>query len=348
MKRLYTILLLALTVALAAGCRQDVSPDTPGGDETLKPIAFNSEMQDMKTTRAAQALFNYQKSMKLYGSKTVSGVKKEVFPNYLIKYLDASKTWEYEAIMDASLTGQITKYWDHDATGYYFLAGAPYDATDISADGKTVTVNNLMAETSTATSPISRAYLYSEPKSVAAAEFDKTVMLSFHLALSRIKVAFIFKDAQTEAVTLSDISFGPASGNYATKGSLAVNYSSSSPVYTVTPTETSAVALDFQSVTIAVPGNIDNTYAEEVYYMIPHSSSATASDWTMTVGSLTEKNTATVDAQYMKWEPGHQYVYKFLLSSAKTDPTIKFIECVSTAITGWTDATASDATLYNW
>jgi len=339
---------LALALALTAGCQKD--DESKGSVEPS--ITFSNEVQEQNATRAGIGLFNYQKSMKLYGTKTISGTKKEVFPNYRLNYLDDDKVWVYEATQDASLTGQIVKYWDHDATQYDFIAGAPYDHTDISADGKKVTIKNLERESATASSRIATAYLYSEPKTVAASDFDNTVVMKFHLALCRVKVAFIFNTAQSGApgyVTLTDISFTP-SGNYARQGDLEVDYSSgaSTPVYKVTATETTTTPWDYQAITIEYPGHETPVYAEEIYYMLPHSSGATACAWTMRVGSLTSKNTAVVPADKMKWEPGHQYVYVFQLSSAETDPTIKFIECVNTAITSWTDATSSDATLYNW
>jgi len=344
MKPIYNILLTLVMASMASACHKGDELETP----VPVPIAFNSDVQEQSVTRANNGLFNYQKSMKLYGTKTVGGNVKEVFPNYRLNYLDDAQAWEYESVNDDDLpSGQIVKYWDYDATGYDFLAGAPFDKTEISADGKKVTLNGLQMEWATGYNFISTPYLYSEPKHVAITNFGDPVMLNFHLGICRVKVAFIFKTPQTESVTLTGIQFEP-SAQYTNNGSLTVDYSGSTPEYTVVPNMTSSDALDYSNLTINSPGNATAAYCDEIYYMIPLSTDATAGSWTMKVGSLTENNTAVVPATYMKWEPGHAYVYVFQLSSAKKDPTIKFIECLNTAITGWEDATSDNVTLYNW
>lgn len=341
-------LALALALALATGCQKDDGIGSENKEPAQSPISFNSQMEEDNSTRATGiALYYYQKNMKLYGTKVVSGVESKVFSNYRIQYLDASKTWEYEAHYHDSLKGQIAKFWDPEATQYTFYAGAPYRYTEIDETNRILTIKGLKCESADASSTITTGYLFSEPKVVLNSDFEKTVMLTFKLAMCRVKVAFVFKTAQTNDVTLADISFGPEGGTYIYQGDLNVTYTSgASPTYTwtTTPTESHSYELDYSNTTITAPGTT-NTFTSEIYYMIPQSS---AVDWKMVVGSLTGKNTATVDKEYMKWEPGHQYLYVFQLSTAETDPTIKFITCVQTAIDDWETATSSDNTVYNW
>lgn len=343
--------LLALTLA---GCQKD---DEQGGGNTPQSISFDTELSnDEALTRTAYPLYYYQQSIKFIGTKTVNSTASLVFPNYYMQYLTDSKSWQYISGKQSNVDGQIEKFWDNNATEYRFIAGAPFDKTDINdnTDLTSLTLNGLIGgQASTGT--ITTSYLFSEPKQVLPASFGSSVMLTFHLALCRIKVQFYYETAQAADINLTGITFGPSSGGtYAKEADMTITYDwtkiatpAKAYTHTVTPTKTVSTVLGYSNLTIAQPGTAKKE-ANEIYYMIPLSASATASAWTLTIGSLTDHNTAEVPASYMKWEPGHQYVYIFKLSSSKTDSRIKFVTCVKSAITGWQDASETEKDLYNW
>lgn len=361
-------LALALTLLLVAGCQKEDSSDV--GNEQEVPIAFSTELSGDDGTRAASVpLYYFQKSIKLYGTKTVakslyeSGASGDttvsIFPQYRLQYVDDTKSWEYESGKHTDIpTGQIAKYWDNDATAYAFVGGAPYSHTVMDNANQKFILTGLHAEATSASGSIATAYLFCYPtlvKKGSDGKFPSKVTLTFYLAMTRIRLAFYYETAPTNDVQLTDIQFGPATGNsFLTAADLQLTTDNTDPEYPKsawTPVEGTSTSqtspLDFENITIESATATDYTknYVKEVYYMIPQ---VNTSDWVLTIGGLTGKNKATVAQEHMKWEPCKQYTYKFKITSSEIDQSIKFVDCVSTAITDWDSGEDKTYTVYNW
>lgn len=352
MNRYRQYILILAGLFLLSACQKDDDATNRGG-AAEKLISFNGSIGEQATRATAYPLYYYQTDIKLIGTKTVNGTTSFVFPNYRLQYIEGTQTWEYEEGLHTSLTGQIAKYWDTEATQYSFVAGAPYSATTIDNATKQFKLVGLQSESVTSgSSTITTAYLYSFPKVVTSSEinddnFSGKVMLTFQLALCRIKVAFVFDELQTEDVTLTDITFGPSETNkYITEGNIILKDNGDHTTFTceTEATKESTIDLAFEPITIAAASSTTKTYAENIYYMLPQ----TNTDWTLTIGSLTTANTATVPAADMKWEPNHEYTYVFKLANAVVDPTIKYIQCLTTAMTTWDVGTDMSQNVYNW
>ncbi len=220
-------LILSLAAAgLLASCAVDEQPGSTTALSDNNTIAFN--MQTASQSRAQEtgstAAETLGKMFIVWGEKnetagTEAKATDQVFKNYVVKYVDGSKSvsntagWEYvgytpyaEAQVSPAITGaQTIKYWDDQATSYTFTAISA-KAEDIKPSGEGATAKVVITKNTSGDNVYSKGYTvnvkegasvdniyFSDRKNVTkstgSSSFDhsKAVSMSFRNFMSKIR-----------------------------------------------------------------------------------------------------------------------------------------------------------------
>ena len=85
-----------------------------------------------------------------------------------------------------------------------------------------------------------------------------------------------------------------------------------------------------------------NITTEKWYYVLPAENQGS---YTIEVAVMTEEiKTAVVPAEYMSWQPGYEYTYKFKI----TEGGGITMDIIQVAINDWSNRKSSSHTVYNW
>lgn len=206
-------LFLAATAIFIASCSDTSYLGDQAAIGSAGPISFESSTPNLTRTTATDAdKLDYK--FKVFGVKTVSGGDQRVFATattgvtpYDVWFVDGSgnsttsnsSNWEYvgtgatggtkygtsgHEVTLAAGTTQTIKYWDNDATNYYFQAWSDINATkvDISAIGR-----NTMTITGTPTQ-LANFWISDLQTGTPASFTSKIVQFTFRKAATKVRL----------------------------------------------------------------------------------------------------------------------------------------------------------------
>ena len=273
---------------------------------------------------------------------------------------------------------QTIKYWDMSASAYRFFGYAIGNATASPAVSASTVTETDRTSNSPATYVFSSTVDANSEATRNAApyftrlwfstgalpqyqdkQFGQPVQLQFVKPLCRVR--FMFTIAEGVAATrpdIKEISFHPTTygATIATAGTVAVTYpitgTATQESWSISNIDTSK-SLDkfeidyYEEPTPAVnPANsLPTTWPnspQQWYYVLP---APTQGSFKLEAQVVTrEVKTAEVPAEYMRWQAGYQYTYKFKV----TESGGITLDIIQVGIDDWVIKNASEHTVYNW
>lgn len=306
-----------------------------------------------------------------------------VMPGYIVNYgantaytsTSNTKDWDYVGLGAAG--DQEIKYWDFKAEAYRFFAYALGNATSPATPNAVTVANGTVSDApsttqvtftstvdgSTATT-IDAAPYFTELwfSNDQANDYGKPVTLRFLKPFARVRFIFTFVEGLGFGrESLSKIKFCPTANTddddtndqtIPTSGTVTVSY----PLKGTATTESwatsgtsgiNAFTIDYYAENTSVtpadsePETYPNT-PEKWYYVLPI---ASQDNYTIQVAAVTsDVKTAVVPAEYMSWNAGYEYTYKFKITEGGG---IK-LDIIQIGINDWVKKTPSYHTVYNW
>ena len=289
-----------------------------------------------------------------------------VMPGYTVDYETNGTTdtnthdWEYVG-KGSSANPQDIKYWDFGAHAYRFFGYAIGNGTtaspastvteDDSDDSKVIfsTSIDCSSETTRDAAPYFTELWFSNDK---LNDYGKVVTLRFLKPYARVRFLFKFADnLNFGREQLSNIKFYPSglleTPSIPTAGNVTVTYplkgTGTKETWTTSPTSNiSAFLIDWYQIPEApIPAGYPTENPEYWYYVMP----ATQGTYTVEVVVVAgEPQTATVPAEYMKWEAGYEYTYVFKITEAGGLE----IDLIQAYINKWNERASEEHEVYNW
>lgn len=350
------IAIILSTLALVAACHSDevdnVVPDPNSG----RVIAFVYQMEEESAIQQGRgshdmrrnAPTGLQHDFKVWGYKTMpSDEVQRVFSGYNVTYhpgtanTSESNTHDYEYVGGA----QTIKYWDFGASAYRFWGAT---GGTFSTDGTSLSISALSLATTEPTTPLYSALYLRQP--VAA----DVVRLKFKRPYAKVRLQFYTTDELTgsEAMPLSDITFGGGTGSIVSQGAMTVNYPYDGAAETITVSpQAYQNSLSFSPITLdATHGTASNNAVQappiggtDWYYILPLSTAAVATAFTLSVNIDGDTKTATVPAAFMHWNPNTCYTYIFKITEGG-----KKIETYEVLVDPWLYGGSQEEEWKNW
>lgn len=225
--------LIAIAAIALTGCTSDIS--IVSVDDAEKPVAIEfgagsnrvHTRADLAGAAAATALDNH---FLVYGTKTIDGNTKIVYPTYTVEYdgTDGAGTagsttsnttgWEYVGLTNHP--HQTLHYWDYSASNFTFQAWSPSNGHAT----VTVTGNNTLQFTTTSADELAQLYiadLVSIDKSSTdpVNRYGGIVTFTFRSMSAKVRLG-IYETIQ--GYTVSRITFRSRSGVFANSNSNAL------------------------------------------------------------------------------------------------------------------------------
>lgn len=295
-------------------------------------------------------------------------------------YTTTSNTndWEYvgQGATPAQQAEQTIKYWDFGAKAYRFFgyalgtatAPATPNAVTVNTPSDAVTFTSTVDAASVDAAPYFTRLWFSDGNAVTYPDkqFGQPVQLQFMKPFARVRFLFTFVEGLSFGrEALKNISFCPTVNEDAddsndqtipTSGTVTVTYplkgSATTEEWSVAaspaPTGITKFLIDYYeepspsvTPTDALPTTWPNS-PEHWYYVLP---AASQSSYTVSVSVITDEiKSAVVPAEYMSWQAGYEYTYKFKI----TEGGGITIDVIQVAINNWGNRGSSTHTVYNW
>lgn len=318
-------------------------------------------------------------SFHVWSYKTKSDNSRDVvMKNYIVNWTGSagsttsnSTGWEY---VDPGSTIQDIKYWDFSVKDYRFFgySGSGFgDATytypsgesELTSEPESVTLTCYVnaEDEATVTSSSSSWPLFSKvwhKSGSAIAASVQPVTLEFLRPIARVRFMFTFIEGLGFTRNdLDDIEFCPTDPNkkvakagyftitYPLTGTdTKVSWTSSGDAFYNTDND---LAIDYYEDIGETNGSNPKTYPntpEHWYYVLPRKGDDQGSFTLSLYVGGGEQKTAVVPAQYMTWEPSHDYTYVFKITSSGGVS----LDAVQVAINVWNTKAAVTHPVYNW
>ncbi len=336
-------------------------PVTPADTSTV--ISFGGSMDNGTQTRATRPLHETHSEFRLMGYKNTDdelsapeGIQ-TVFHRYQMLYdaaligttTDNTSGWYYAGIMNEGVE-QTIKYWDFSAGGYRFFAAAPSGLDNPVTEGgytvaRTLQVNvdgqnedNRSVAAKDKTTPyISKLWMKKRNEYIGGG-YNNAVQLEFYKPLARVR--FILLDEQGNALTSasevtrfideSTIRFAPTNTTERIVwGGIAVVRYPLTGTAGESITYTPDVAQVYEALTVPYESQTDETeYAfvnsankERWYHVLPRRT--TQGSFTLSFEYNGALRTATVPAEYLRWDTSYAYTYAFKVSPTSVNFDMK-------------------------
>ena len=364
-----------------SGRLQDEASVTRAGGRGLEEVIDNKTFQvwGYKNTSydATQGYTSYQAVMPDFTVNWIANTAYTTTTNTNDwEYVGQGATPEQQA-------NQTIKYWDMSANAYRFFGYAIGNATDaVHADpsdpNSAIVTPAVAASTVTKTDHTSTTYnpaTYAFTTTVDATseatrnaapyftrlwfstgalpqyqdkQFGQPVQLQFVKPYARVR--FMFTIAEGVAATRPDIknfSFHPTQqGSYIT---YPISCTATQETWSTTPTSNiPAFDIDYYEApnpAVTPTDNLPTTWPnspQHWYYVLP---AASQGSFTLEAEVVTnEVKSAVVPAEYMRWQAGYEYTYKFKI----TESGGITLDIIQVGINGWVVRNDSQHQAYNW
>jgi len=356
MKTKIHILALSLLSLLSVSCERNFSVSVSHA------ISFNGDvMHNTVTTKSDVQLSEIASQFIVWGYEGSTGnTSQVVFPGYRVRYsqnsehttLTNTNGWEYVGQEEPEETAQSIKYWNLGVEQARFYAYVPNSNTAFDRVNGKLQMEGLSLTTEAPATPLFSKLWLGNPVSSC----QSPVRLEFMRPYSKITVKVYSTKAPVVDVHLTDISFGPVNSSgqpiadgIRTQGKVSVTYGMTSVDWTTESTGAGQGTFGYEDCLLTgtnweegfelTPSDRPSGSTSLSYYAIPDESGNIFSMKLSVDGNL---KSASVPAEYMKWEPNYSYLYIFKLNDVGS---LLFYDAV---VEDWTFGGESNNTWTSW